>query len=106
MQLTLFQIEAIRGWARHEPLISEVFLFGSRAKGTATDESDTDLALRFTVDNSLVVGVFRRHGRKWQDDLRTLTGLDVSLSHLAGPYITPKHEAAVAEHGIKLYSKS
>ncbi|MGE7063536.1 nucleotidyltransferase family protein [Agrobacterium tumefaciens] len=105
MQLTIFQIEAIRGWARHQPLISEVYLFGSRAKGKATEASDTDIALRFTVDNSAVTGVFRLNGERWQNELASLTGLDISLSHLAGKDITPKHEQAVADHGVKLFSR-
>lgn len=105
MNLTLFQIEAIRGWARHESLISEVYLFGSRAKGTATATSDTDIALRFNVANSAVTGVFRLNGERWQNELASLTGLDISLSHLAGNDITPKHEKAVADHGVKLFSR-
>lgn len=105
MNLTIFQIEAIRGWAKHEALISEVYLFGSRAKGTATETSDTDIALRFSVANSAVTGVFMRNGERWQNELKSLTGLDISLCHLAGKDITPKHEYAIADHGVKLFTR-
>lgn len=105
MNLTLFQIEAIRGWAKHDALISEVHLFGSRAKGTAKETSDADIALRFTINNASVKGLVRMHGRRWQTELKMLTGLDVSVCHLAGMDRTPKHETAVADYGVKLFSR-
>lgn len=105
MDLTLFQIEAIRGWAKHEALISEAYLFGSRAIGTAKEASDTDIALRFTVNNAAVKGLVKMHGRRWQNELKMLTGLDISVCHLAGMDRTPKHETAVADHGVKLFSR-
>ena len=43
--LTPREIDLIRGVFRHFPSISEVTLYGSRAKGTYRPESDIDLAL-------------------------------------------------------------
>ncbi len=103
MNLTLDQKRAFRTWARNEPLIKEVYLFGSRAKGTAKQESDVDIAIRFTLPNALVSAAFSQIGPVWQSVLIQMTGLSVGLAHLAGDEITPIHEAAVREHGIRLY---
>ena len=35
-------------WARQEPRVSHIYVFGSRAKGTANAESDIDLAVIIT----------------------------------------------------------
>lgn len=103
MNLTLDQKRAFRIWARNEPLIREVYLFGSRAKGTARPDSDADIAVRFNVADSQVAHVFSINGPLWQQILCEMTGLKVALAHLAGDEISPNHEAAVREHGIRLY---
>ena len=45
IDLTLHEIYLIRKWADTVPEITEVRLFGSRAKGKATRTSDIDLAV-------------------------------------------------------------
>ena len=39
----------IESWAEQRNEVSEVWLFGSRAKGSARDDSDMDLALILDV---------------------------------------------------------
>jgi hypothetical protein len=41
---------AVANWAAGEPLIRRVYLFGSRAKGTARPDSDIDLAILHSID--------------------------------------------------------
>ncbi len=103
MNLSLNARRAIRTWARHEPLVKEVWLFGSRAKGNARDDSDVDVAIRFNADDRDVVALFSNHGRQWQDKLCAETRMRVALAHLAGDEISPTHEAAIRDHGIRLY---
>ena len=45
VQMTPEQIEAVERWAEHVPWITEAWLFGSRAKGTARSDSDFDIAV-------------------------------------------------------------
>lgn len=49
--LTPGDIELMRGVFRRFPTISEVIVYGSRAKGTYRPESDIDLALIGIADN-------------------------------------------------------
>lgn len=102
MDISETQLRSIQSWALHEPFIKEVYLFGSRAKGTSRPDSDVDIAIAFAVPHDRVESVFLMNGEYWQDDLRAKTGLVVNLAHLAGDR-TPKHTAAVADHGILLY---
>ena len=45
MQLTDEQLAIIITWAKKTPEVQAVFLYGSRAKGTAKPDSDVVLAL-------------------------------------------------------------
>ena len=38
--------ETLRAWASTRPIIRRVWIYGSRAKGTATAESDLDVAVQ------------------------------------------------------------
>jgi predicted nucleotidyltransferase len=42
-------LREIESWAEQRNEVSEVWLFGSRAKGSARDDSDMDLALILDV---------------------------------------------------------
>lgn len=104
MSLTIQQKKAIRAWAKKQPLIAAAYLFGSRAKGTARPDSDADIALRLSVPDEQVKSAFILLGEEWQFDLSELIGLKVSIAHLAGD-LTPIHETAVLDHGIRIYSR-
>jgi predicted nucleotidyltransferase len=84
---------------------SRTGLFGSRAKGTAREDSDADIALEFFAQDNEVTRLFLLNGDGWQDDLRRRTGLEVNIAHLAGIF-TPMHCQAVAEDGVELYRKN
>jgi predicted nucleotidyltransferase len=48
VDLAKHELSAIARWAEQTPWISEIRLFGSRAKGTAHPDSDIDLAVTVT----------------------------------------------------------
>lgn len=48
--LTLRELDLLQGIFQRHPEITEVKLFGSRAKGTHSPRSDIDLAVRGNVD--------------------------------------------------------
>ncbi len=74
MDLSEQQQCIIKDWAARTPLIDEVRLFGSRAKGDAPADSDVDLAL--TVASGAAPGTVERHyaalGQYWQNELTKL----------------------------------
>lgn len=93
----------IARWAATKSQIAEVFLYGSRVKGTARDDSDLDVAIRIeaTDETSLTTWVFE--GREWAEELDDLLDVEVHLEMLDGSdrVVLP----AVREHGLRIYSK-
>jgi predicted nucleotidyltransferase len=102
MDLSKDQQDAIVAWATRTPLVSAVYLFGSRAKGMSRPDSDVDLAL--VVNGASPVNVFLTEGEDWQNDLRSLTGLLVNLDVLAGDE-TPKATQYVGDFSVLLFRR-
>lgn len=98
MQLSGEQIDAIRAWASRTPEVRAVWLFGSRAKGTARPDSDVDLA----IECDMADYCFEREA--WAGDLSGQLGLVVQIEN-PGPTDTIV-APSVAEHGILLCRKS
>jgi predicted nucleotidyltransferase len=62
-----------------------IFLTGSRAKGTATPDSDVDLALSMTGQDPLRrLATFLSRRRAWRSELETALGLAVKLERTRG----------------------
>ncbi len=81
-------LKAIRTWAKQGPDVSEVWLFGSRAKGTATAESNIDLALVLMPGDpghDWPLGNWTALASRWQGDLELGLGRHVSLELFARP---------------------
>ncbi|WP_299804781.1 nucleotidyltransferase domain-containing protein [Tardiphaga sp.] len=80
--LTDEQIIRLQGWAASQAAVRELWLFGSRAKGTARPDSDVDIALVLMPANGAhdwALGEFFALASKWKTDLEQLVGRDVSL---------------------------
>jgi predicted nucleotidyltransferase len=85
MQLPETWLQAIRQWAARRASVREVWLFGSRAKGTAEPDSDVDLAIVLTPPTGAddwAHGKYQRFGDDWQNDLKAIIGRHVSLELL------------------------
>jgi len=82
IDLTDEQVEEIRKWAAKTPLVQEVRLFGSRAKGTAHPDSDVDLAITVggSERGSTSIGNYFAKSNEWKDDLTRRIGLKVHLN--------------------------
>jgi predicted nucleotidyltransferase len=72
MDLSEQQQRIIKDWAARTPLIEEVRLYGSRAKGGAPSDSDVDLALTVARAQRTVEGHYAALGQYWQNELTTL----------------------------------
>jgi predicted nucleotidyltransferase len=85
--------DRVRRWARTHAAIKRVYVFGSRAKGTAHTRSDLDLALDTDLDDLI------RSRTAWVGELTDLLGVPVDLYPADGTSVA----AAVAEHGFCIY---
>lgn len=76
---------AIQQWAARTQSIREIWLIGSRAKGTAEPDSDVDIAIVLmppTKGTDWALGRYSRFGDDWQNELGAIIGRHVSLELL------------------------
>ena len=76
------RVEAIKKWAERTDSVREVWLFGSRAKGTSKQESDVDLAIYLMPPDgktNWALGAYTALGDQWQRELASVIGRSVSL---------------------------
>ena len=73
---------AIEQWAEQNGNIKEVWLFGSRARGEATDDKDVDIAITLMPpqgSHDWALGNYQCFGDDWQRELSRLVRRHVSL---------------------------
>jgi predicted nucleotidyltransferase len=69
--------EALQKWASIHPTIDRLYVFGSRADGTASADSDLDLAFDFiNVDEADAELI--HNAARWKAEIHRLTGLVVN----------------------------
>jgi predicted nucleotidyltransferase len=69
-------------WARRTNAVAELWLFGSRAKGTFRPESDVDIAVTLMPalgDHDWALGDYVALAKDWQSELEAIVGLPVSF---------------------------
>jgi predicted nucleotidyltransferase len=74
--------EEIRRWATRTSSVREVWLFGSRAKGTHRPHSDIDIAIYLMPPNRTgdwALAKYTACGDAWQRELSAALGRHVSL---------------------------
>jgi predicted nucleotidyltransferase len=89
-------------WASQEPLVIELFVFGSRVKGTSRPDSDLDVAIRVAGETpgvALANAIFEKE--RWQRELQYLLPVRVDLQSMFDDdqVVAP----AVREHGECVY---
>ncbi|MGH9550890.1 MAG: nucleotidyltransferase family protein [Terriglobales bacterium] len=67
--LTRAQIKVIAKWAKKNSYLTDLRVFGSRAKGCARKDSDLDIAITADDDHYFNLAA------KWEAELSELTGL-------------------------------
>lgn len=94
--------KAVAEWAKEKSLITAIYLFGSRAKGTARDDSDIDLAYETRaseLESPFTVAFF--NGKGWQQELQSLLPRPVDFQYAdreGDEVVWP----AVLDHGVRL----
>lgn len=95
-------LEIIRSWARAEPHVLRVWVFGSRAKGTHRSDSDLDIAYTIAEEpDSIDFGTAICLGRGWREALQSQLPVTLQLE-----YAEPDQEVvwpAVQDHGVLIY---
>lgn len=82
MQLPQPWLKGIQEWAAKNGSIREVWLFGSRARGDSTEDSDVDLAVTLMPakgSHNWALGNYAALGDSWQKELESIVGRHVSL---------------------------
>lgn len=98
-------IGSIREWAESEPLVLEVYFFGSRVKGSHLTSSDLDVAVKVAGDTdgeALANAMFESD--RWSEALGALLPVKVDLQSMSpgDTVVTP----AVRDHGLLVYAKT
>ena len=80
MYFTSQQRETIRQWGEKAQYVRAIRLFGSRARGEATEKNDIDLAVTIGGDDpGTVLGIYFARAQKWQTELTSLLGTKVHV---------------------------
>ena len=94
MDLEPERLAALKAWAANNESVQELWLFGSRAKGTAKPKSDVDLALILMPETDNTNWAFAKYIESraaWKRVLQNIAGRPVSLCAI--------------EHGEPLYKE-
>jgi predicted nucleotidyltransferase len=81
-QLPEYWLRGIQQWAEQNGNVVEVWLFGSRARGEGTDESDVDLAVTLMPPKGThdwAAGNYFAEVQKWRAELKEIVGKRVDL---------------------------
>ena len=103
MNLSDETAERVAAWAASQPGISELWLFGSRARMDNRSDSDADLAIRMPGDKGQVLGVFLTVADIWQDTLEGATGMKISLRILG---MHDEFDEIVHREGVRLWARN
>ncbi len=88
-------------WAAGELLVTGVWFFGSRAKGTAKPDSDLDIAFTTAAngnETAYTVAFFNQD--RWRTELQALLPVNVHLQHAEPDDVVVW--PAVQDHGIRI----
>jgi predicted nucleotidyltransferase len=98
-------IDAFRSWAAGNNSIAELWLFGSRAKGTARQDSDVDVAVLLippTGKTNWALFNYVKHLDDWKADLARALDWPIGLT-LIGP--NTDMDAEVRKTGVRIWRR-
>jgi predicted nucleotidyltransferase len=88
--------EILAAWAATKPTIVAIYVFGSRARGTAEPWSDLDLAVELDPGNGAEIEEeLIRNSRAWRAELSSLTRLTIGPFCLHDNPIVPNEAIVV-----------
>lgn len=78
-------VSRVRNWACQQPELVAVVLFGSRAKGTATPESDWDICCFVASSSESWYSTWHFNAEKWKAGFCQSTGLNQQAVQFCAP---------------------
>ena len=103
-------IGELQAWAKNQPLVKRLWIFGSRARGDSHEASDLDIAVEIDMfavkgcDDSGGVATWSFDVAPLKSQVEEVTGLKVDWQYYkAGE--TPVVESGVKADGILAYEK-
>ena len=101
-------IRALRLWAGDKPFIRRVFIFGSRAKNTYTEDSDLDIAIEFEKfeNDSNHLATWITESGAWKKELEALIpAIKIDLQWHDPSGSTKTIDKGIKDGSIKIYEK-
>jgi predicted nucleotidyltransferase len=93
-------------WLESEPSVSNAWIFGSRAKGTASTKSDLDIAIALSSSVSDPLSEWIHNAECWRERAQTAIGPTPTIDlQLASPDSDERVWPAVKAHGISFYRR-
>ena len=83
-------VQRIRQWGCLQPTIRRIWVYGSRVRGTQSDESDLDIAIEIdpigTDEESQLV--WTRRKAEWVNSLKAISPFEIHLEMLGTPKVS------------------
>lgn len=100
-------LEALQNWARQKPSVRRLFAYGSRVRGTHTNESDFDVAVEIDpADTDTDSGAaWICDTEEWQNELQPLLPWTVHLEWHDPGGKTPHVAAGLQETSLLVYER-
>lgn len=96
-------IERLVVWMAERPTATELWLFGSRARGDHCADSDVDLAIRFAGAEGQAASLFIAMEARWSVELTALASLPVHLQPIG---FAEELDAALDRDGVLLWQRN
>lgn len=97
----------VHSWAAAHPIITKVWIYGSRARGTHRDDSDLDVAVQvrgdYTIDEQF--SVWMSASSELQVSLQSLLPILVQLEWYGNESETEIIHSGIAEGSLLVYER-
>lgn len=106
MEMSEAWVQGIQQWALRTYSVREVWLFGSRAKGSSHPDSDIDLAIALMPPSGRhdwALGNYAACADEWQRELGSIVGRHVSLEAILPD---TEEDKIVRDTGTKLWARN
>jgi len=97
----------ISDWAKSEPLIMKAYIFGSRHKGNAREDSDIDVAVEIDVDgDESALSLWMDESERLSENLQRVLPCKLDLQWYGGENETPNIHEYLIEASKLAYERT